>query len=270
VQHEFDKVTTLDAVTPSRFSGVLDAGWGVADVPNGGYVMALALRAVQATLPPALHDPLTATAHYLKPARPGPLAIDVETVKVGKRLATSAARLFQIAPGSDREVEVVRMLVTSGNLAEPGAVAFARGEPPPMPSPDECAIFDAPEIVTIARRVRILYDPETLAFARGERTGVTELRGHARFADDREPDVVSLALFADAFPPAVFNRALAPWVPTVELTVHFRARPTPGWLRCVFSTRFASGGVMEEDGELWDASGALVAMSRQLAVAPKD
>lgn len=261
---DFDKAIWLEAVDATRFSGVLDGGWGVGDVPNGGYVMALALRALQATLPPALHDPLTATAHYLKPARPGAIAIDVQTVKLGRRLATSEVRMFQ------SDVEVVRMLVTSGSLAEPNAVAFARGAPPSMPAVEDCATFDAPDVVTIARRVRILYDPETLAFARGERSGVTELRGHARFADDREPDLVSLALFSDAFPPAVFNRALAPWVPTVELTVHFRARPAPGWLRCVFATRFASGGVMEEDGELWDSSGALVAMSRQLAVAPRE
>jgi acyl-CoA thioesterase len=264
VLFEFDKVMQLEAVTGTQFSGVLDGGWGVADVPNGGYVMALALRAVQATLPPTLHDPLTATAHYLKPARAGAITMDVETVKIGRRLATSAVRMFQ------NDVEVVRLLVTTGNLADPGAVVFARGEPPPMPALDDCTAFDAPDVVTIARRVRILYDPNTLAFARGERTGVTELRGHARFADDREPDIVSLALFADVFPPAVFNRALAPWVPTIELTVHFRARPTPGWLRCIFATRFASGGVMEEDGELWDSSGTLVAMSRQLAVAPRE
>ena len=50
------------------------------------------------------------------------------------------------------------------------------------------------------------------------------------------------------------------------MTVHFRARPAPGWLRFRFSTRFAFGGHLDEDGELWDSSGQLVAQSRQLAV----
>jgi hypothetical protein len=40
-------------------------------------------------------------------------------------------------------------------------------------------------------------------------------------------------------------------------------------MRCRFSTRFVSGGFLEEDGEVWDAAGALVAQSRQLALVPR-
>jgi acyl-CoA thioesterase len=53
------------------------------------------------------------------------------------------------------------------------------------------------------------------------------------------------------------------------LTAHVRARPAPGWLRCVFTTRFVTGGFLEEDGELWDDTGRLVAQSRQLALIPR-
>jgi acyl-CoA thioesterase len=54
---------------------------------------------------------------------------------------------------------------------------------------------------------------------------------------------------------------------TVELTVHFRARPAPGWLAYRTSTRNVSAGYFEEDAELWDSAGHLVAQSRQLALA---
>jgi hypothetical protein len=96
---------------------------------------------------------------------------------------------------------------------------------------------------------------------------VAEVRGWFAFADHRPSDPLSLALAADGFPPAVFHLELpSGWVPTVELTVHVRDVPAPGPLRAVFRTRFVTNGMFEEDSELWDSTGRLVAMSRQLAL----
>jgi acyl-CoA thioesterase len=49
--------------------------------------------------------------------------------------------------------------------------------------------------------------------------------------------------------------------------VHFRGRPAPGWLLCVLRTRFLERGLLEEDGEIWDSSGRIVGLSRQMAIA---
>jgi hypothetical protein len=95
---------------------------------------------------------------------------------------------------------------------------------------------------------------------------VPEVTGWTRFSDGRPPDVRSLPLFADAFPPPVFELGPAGWVPTIELTVHVRARPEPGWLRARFATHVLVDGYLSEDGELWDEAGTLVAQSRQLAM----
>ena len=77
---------------------------------------------------------------------------------------------------------------------------------------------------------------------------------------------MSVLLYADALPPPVFNRlGPAGWVPTVEITVHLRAIPAPGLVQCRFRTRYVTRGLLEADGELWDSTGELVALSRQLA-----
>jgi hypothetical protein len=64
-----------------------------------------------------------------------------------------------------------------------------------------------------------------------------------------------------------FNPDHIGWAPTLELTAHVRARPAPGWLKVRHATRSMGGGMFEEDCEVWDSGGRLVAHSRQLAPA---
>ena len=91
--------------------------------------------------------------------------------------------------------------------------------------------------------------------------------GWIRLRDGTEPTAGRLVLFADAFPPAV-HAALerVGWVPTLELTVHIRRRPAPGWVQARMTCDDVHGGRMIETGALWDSTGALVARSRQLGM----
>jgi acyl-CoA thioesterase len=98
--------------------------------------------------------------------------------------------------------------------------------------------------------------------------------GYLRFADAAEDDgidTLGLLVISDCFAPAVFNTApgVSSWVPTIELTVQVRARPAPGYLAARFTTQAITDGYLEEDGQVWDADGRLVALSRQLALAPR-
>jgi hypothetical protein len=51
----------------------------------------------------------------------------------------------------------------------------------------------------------------------------------------------------------------------VELTWHMRAVPAPGPLAVETRCRHVGGGWFDEDAEVWDAAGRLVAQSRQIA-----
>jgi hypothetical protein len=90
-----------------------------------------------------------------------------------------------------------------------------------------------------------------------------------RFADGREPDALSLPSLVDACVPVVLELG-ARSSSTIELTVHVRARPAPGWLACRVTTRHVIAGYHDEDFEIWDSAGCFVAHGRQLALLPQD
>lgn len=257
-RHEFDTDTAVEATSEGRYRAHVHERWYVGAVANGGYVMAIGMRALGSALKAV--DPLTVTAHFLRPTLAGPLDIETEVVKSGRRYATGVARLLQGGK------EVVRLLGTYGDLAQQSGLTRITAAPPALPGPR--ALISRPDAPQVAARYDHNFAEEDLAWLRGERSDLAQVRGAVRFRDGRMPDVLSLAAIADSFPPPAFAWIEPTWVPTLELTLHVRARPRGRWLRCLFRTRFLFGGLLEEDGELWDETGQLVALSRQLAVTP--
>ncbi len=120
-------------------------------------------------------------------------------------------------------------------------------------------------------QIEVRLHPDDLGFVRGEPTGQGRIRGWFRFREGQPIETLGLLVAADTFPPTVFNAHLpVAWSPTVELTAHIRARPRPGsWIACSLTAHHIGGGFVDEDAELWDDSGRLVARSRQLALLPR-
>ncbi|MGW5667765.1 thioesterase family protein [Micromonospora sp. NPDC003776] len=273
---DFDRAT---AVAPHRengsvFDAVLPDGWRVGAGINGGLLCALAARALSEELGRAGHrDPFALTAYFLSPCHPGPATIRTESVRTGRRLSTGAARLMQ--PGEDgTEVERLRVLASYGDLGALTDEVRTTAAPPRMPEPDDCVPADqAPpaflERAPFIRQMDLRLDPSTVGWTVGQPSGIGAQRGWLRMPDGRQPDPLLLAFAADCLPTAAFDLGVFGWVPTVELTVHVRARPSGGWLRVSHTTRNFAGGFLEEDAEIWDEAGRLVAQSRQLARAPE-
>jgi acyl-coenzyme A thioesterase PaaI-like protein len=222
--------------------------------------LALAGRAMAEAI---TRPPLTLTAHYLRPAPAGPCEVEVHIVRAGGRLATATATLRQ------GEHEVMQLLGTFGEQRV-GGPALIVDEPVDLPSYDECVVPPMPTAgpgPEMMRRLAVRIRPGDEGFRIGRPTGKPEMAGWFAFAEEEPIDAIGLLLVADAFPPPVFNSGLpVGWVPTIELTVHIRGVPSPGPLRCRFRSRFVHDGLIDEDGEIWDSTGTLVAQSRQLAL----
>jgi acyl-coenzyme A thioesterase PaaI-like protein len=258
--YAFDVDTRCDKVGPEEFSARVTDRWNaLTGNANGGYLSALALTALGQRV--AHPDVLTAATFFLRPASPGPVRITTEVIREGRRTATAQARVL-----GEGAKEVVRTTATFGDLAPAQGRVVQRGTAPDLPDPVQCLDpFAALELdLSIARRVDYRV-AELPGFVRGEVAGEASLEFWMRFADGRDTDPVALAFLVDAAAPAVLQ--LGEWSSTtVELTVHVRARPAPGWLACRASTRHLRAGLHEEDFEIWDSAGVLVAQSRQLAM----
>lgn len=264
--YAFDEDTALEAVGADgcTFRAGMSHRWDTVGPPNGGFLLALAGQALTRAMP--FPDPVTITGHFLRPSRHTPVELSVEPVRSGKNHATATGRMHQDGK------EILRTLATFSDLGRAGGPTESGGRPPALPPPEECLPVESLRFSVwddLPGRLPALYrsiDVRLGSTDRREPGEIARLEGWMRFTDGREPDVPALLLLADVFPPAVLDVAHAAWVPTVELTVHVRARPAPGWIAASFRTKFLCDGYFEEDGELWDSTGRLVALSRQLAV----
>lgn len=267
---EFDRDTSLRRVGPQVFEAQISDGWSTIGAVHGGYLKAIAGRALAAALPHP--DPFTVTAHYLAATQPGPAVIRTSVARVGKTHSTGSASLFQAGPDGT-EVERLRVLGTYGDLSALSGEVRTTAVPPELPPYERCVGMEhAPEgfaQVTLRHRMAARLDPAVVGWALGEPSGRGETRGWFAFADGRDADPIALLLVGDALPPTAFDLGMPGWSPTVELTTHVRARPAPGPLRVAVTTRNLAGGYLEEDAEIWDGADRLVAQSRQLALAPR-
>jgi acyl-coenzyme A thioesterase PaaI-like protein len=267
---EFDRHTAVEAVAEGRYAAELAPGWVVGGGVNGGYLLAVLGQALRVALP-AKPDPIAVSAHYLAASTPGPATVSVDVRREGGSVATAALELVQDG------VSRITALATCGDLAR-----FAERAPdvrtmatePTLPPPDECIrSSDAPAevraFVPMLDRFDLRLDPAHAAWGAGEPGMTGVVAGWFRFADGRPADVVSLLTVCDVLPPVTFDLGMPGWAPTLELTVHVRAHPVPGWLKVRHQTRNLAGGLFEEDCEVWDSAGRLVAQSRQLALLPR-
>lgn len=260
----FESETVPIATEAGHWRAAISGAWSIGENSNGGYLLSPALRAMAETV--GLPDPISITTHFLRPGRGGLAAdIDVELVRRGRTVGTARAVLGQ--DGAERLVT----LASFGDLSASVGLDTEVVPPDPctLPPPDQCKSRSGLEQgvdLPITSRVEVRIHPD---HADGGISEQAVVEGWIRFVDDEAPSTLSLPLFADAFPPAVFPRfGRVGWVPTIELTVHVRRAPAPGWVRARFECDDLIGGRMIETGTLWDSTGAVVARCRQIGLVP--
>jgi Thioesterase-like superfamily len=271
----FDEATAVsrradglyDARPDIRFALVVP-GASTPPAVNGGALLATVLRAVLSESPHP--HPVATSAHFLRVPQLAPAQVEVSWLKQGGTAATARAALVQDGKVI-LDTTVTTGTVPDGNTVPAGGLDWT-GLPPGFPAIADCAdlgkwpgTVGADGAAGYAAQVEVLMDPATSGWRQNEPSGLPEMRGYFRLRDDRAPDALLLAMAVDGLPPVVFGLGATGWAPTVELTWYMRAVPAPGPLAVQTCSRHVSGGWFDEEAEVWDSAGRLVAQSTQLA-----
>lgn len=233
----------------------LDPTWAVGGRPHGGYLLR---RVVEQVLTEQHPHPMAVSAHFARsPLAADPVQVEVERLRVGRRVASSRARLSQAGE------PCVEVLVSHGTLTatEPRWTDGDTG--PVLPPVEDC--LAAPADPGAGIRVGHLDHVDLRLDLSSYDVPGAEVRAWVQRADAAAPTVLDLLVFTDALPPVTFGLGMTGWSPTVELTVLLRALPAAGWVKAVQRGRLLQDGWLDEDCDLYDATGRLVAQGRQLA-----
>ena len=267
---EFDRDIAVSRVDETTYAAELSGGWVVGGGINGGFLLAVIANALREHLPNH-PDSIVMSSFYASASTPGPARIRVETKRDKGSLAIATAELWQ---GEELRITATATYADLDGLhAKSSDFEQVTVPAPELPPIEEClSSVDAPEqvkeFVPMLDRYEIYMPKEQYVWGGVKPTGEAVFSGWFRH-HDREPDPISLLQVLDTLPPATFGLDLPGWAPTLELTCHIRHKPAPGWLKVTHYSRNLSGGMFEEDCEIWDSEGKLVAQGRQLARLPR-
>ncbi len=263
----FDTDTGVTPAGPGRYRARIDDGWWITAGPNGGYVAAIVVRALEHAVGDPSRSLRSLTVHYLARPEAGPAEIEVTVERAGRSLSSLSARLYQ-------GQRLLATALAAMSTPRPGP-EFGDAPMPQVPPPEELPGRpfgdDVPPtaVPAMAARYEQRWALGPPPFSGGDEALAG---GWIRLAERRPVDAAVLVAFTDAWMPAMFGRVRGRWgFTTVDLTVHVRSLPPAGWDGWCFAryrSVMSAEGFCEEDAEIWSADGQLLAQSRQLAALP--
>ena len=95
VQSRFDRDTEARPLGNGAFEVRIDRGWWVVRGPNGGYIAALLVRALEHAVGDAARVLRSLTVHYVRVPGEGEARVETAIERAGRSVTTASARLLQ-------------------------------------------------------------------------------------------------------------------------------------------------------------------------------
>jgi len=267
----FLESVVVDPVSPGRYDAVIDPGWNLRPLPQGGIVTALALRAMGEELGDPDESLRTLHTVFAGQVASGPVVIDVDVLRRGRSMSHLRAEvrnpdaprghLTTAVFGRSREGFAFTDLVRP-EVRPPEACPSFRDPPPP--EVDAFPIMPFWERVEGRPALGLPWWDET------PRTSSLQACWYRfdepPFLDDGALDPLAVVVLADTMPGAVgqrVGRSERPWFgPSVDLTVHLLGAAREEWLLGVNRARHAGDGYASVEMALWSGD-ELVAYATQ-------
>jgi acyl-CoA thioesterase len=264
---QFQAALDLTKVSDTVFSFTPDPKYFVGNTPHGGYLLALMNKAMTEVLPHP--SAINSNIYYLDRTEPEPAELHVEVVRRSKGSSMGQVKLIQ-----NNKITCLYSSICSDFQYMKGH----SGLETPMPEiinsvqQDDFKVmnyenFKLGSTPSFIQQLNMSVHPDHAWWDREISTDAAEARCSAYLElQGGVADTFVLSYLADILPPVVQNKyGPLGWVPTLTLTCNIRQLPTTNLLFIDGIAKDISNGYFEQDCNIWDMSGNLVATSRQLA-----
>ena len=264
----FQAALKLENVEDSVFLVNPDTNYFVGNTPHGGYLMAIMHKALTNILPHS--TAISSSVQYLDRIDAKPFELEVETFKASRGSSSGIVKLKQddrictTFTGTCSDFEFMKGY---DDLQKPLPKIFKDKDKKDYVKMnyDKISKGFTPAFI---QQLECLIHPDHAWWNRDEVIDNTD--NEARCSAFLEmkggtPDQFCLSFYSDILPPVVSNKyGPLGWIPTITLTTHIRQLPSTSEVYADFKASDINKGYFEQDCNIWDLDGNLVASSRQL------
>ena len=263
----FQDALNLENTEDNMFLVNPNTNYFVGNTPHGGYLMAVMHKALTNILPHS--TAISSSVQYLDRIDAAPFELEVETFKISRGSSSGIVKLKQNSKtcttftGTCSDFEFMKGY---DGLSKPLPAIFKDRDKNDYVKMnyDKISKGFTPSFI---QQLECLVHPD---HAWWNRDSYNDKDNEARCSAFLEmeggtPDQFCLSFYSDILPPVVSNKyGPLGWIPTITLTTHIRQLPSTSVVYADFKATDINKGYFEQDCNIWDLNGNLVASSRQL------
>jgi len=262
----FQEAIKLENLEDNKFIVNPDTNYFVGNTPHGGYLMAVMHKALTSILPHS--TAISSSVQYLDRIDAKTFELEVETFKTSRGSSSGIVKLKQddkICTTFTGTCSDFQFMKGYDGLQKPLPNIFNESDKKDYikMNYDKISKGFTPAFI---QQLECLIHPDHAWWKRDSNDKNNEARCSA-FLEMQGgiPDQFCLSFYSDILPPVVSNKyGPLGWIPTITLTTHIRQLPSTSELYADFKASDINKGYFEQDCNIWDLNGNLVASSRQL------